>query len=81
MLAHTGAACRREENFWRANEYLPERWIDIREPHAASIVAPFGRGKRMCPGKRFVELELHLILAKVIIDASNYVSVNHSFLQ
>ncbi|CAH0731878.1 unnamed protein product, partial [Brenthis ino] len=66
VLAHTGAACRREENFWRASEYLPERWIDVREPHAASIVAPFGRGRRMCPGKRFVELELHLILAKIL---------------
>ncbi|XP_050354520.1 ecdysone 20-monooxygenase isoform X1 [Nymphalis io] len=66
VLAHTGAACRREENFWRASEYLPERWIDVREPHVPGIVAPFGRGRRMCPGKRFVELELHLILAKII---------------
>ncbi|XP_041982986.1 ecdysone 20-monooxygenase isoform X2 [Aricia agestis] len=66
VLAHTGAACRREENFWRATEYLPERWLSVREPHAASLVAPFGRGKRMCPGKRFVELELHLILAKIL---------------
>ncbi|XP_045779534.1 ecdysone 20-monooxygenase [Maniola jurtina] len=66
VLAHTGAACRREENFWRASEYLPERWINIREPHASGIVAPFGRGRRMCPGKRFVELELHLILAKIL---------------
>ncbi|XP_073959671.1 ecdysone 20-monooxygenase-like [Choristoneura fumiferana] len=66
VLAHTGAACRREENFWRAREYLPERWLDVREPHAASLVAPFGRGRRMCPGKRFVELELNLLLAKII---------------
>lgn len=65
VLAHTGAACRREENFWRAREYLPERWLSSREPHAAALVAPFGRGRRMCPGKRFVELELHLLLAKV----------------
>ncbi|KAJ0172220.1 hypothetical protein K1T71_012193 [Dendrolimus kikuchii] len=66
ILAHTGAACRREENFWRAQEYVPERWIDIREPHAASLVAPFGRGRRMCPGKRFVDLELYLLLAKIM---------------
>ncbi|XP_031770459.1 ecdysone 20-monooxygenase isoform X2 [Galleria mellonella] len=66
VLAHTGAACRREENFWRATEYLPERWLRTREPHAASLVAPFGRGRRMCPGKRFVELELHLLLAKIM---------------
>ncbi|KAM3961223.1 cytochrome P450 family 24 subfamily A member shade isoform 1-T1 [Aphomia sociella] len=66
VLAHTGAACRREENFWCAEQYLPERWLCGREPHAASLVAPFGRGRRMCPGKRFVELELHLLLAKIM---------------
>ncbi|XP_049884942.1 ecdysone 20-monooxygenase isoform X2 [Pectinophora gossypiella] len=66
VLAHTGAACRREENFWRAQEFMPERWTQIREPHASSLVAPFGRGRRMCPGKRFVELQLHLILAKIM---------------
>ncbi|XP_037962662.1 ecdysone 20-monooxygenase [Plutella xylostella] len=66
VLAHTGAACRRDENFWRAREYLPERWIEPREPHAASLVAPFGRGRRMCPGKRFVEIELQLLLAKIV---------------
>lgn len=59
------AACRREENFWRANEYLPERWMEVREPHAVSLVAPFGRGYRQCPGKRFVEQQLDLLLAKV----------------
>ncbi|CAG9793265.1 unnamed protein product [Diatraea saccharalis] len=66
VLCHTGAACRREDNFWRATEYLPERWVSVREPHAASLVAPFGRGRRMCPGKRFVECELHLLLAKIM---------------
>lgn len=66
ILAHTGAACRNEENFWRAREYLPERWTEPREPHAVGLVAPFGRGRRMCPGKRFVELELQLLLAKIM---------------
>ncbi|KAL4702719.1 hypothetical protein ACJJTC_011584 [Scirpophaga incertulas] len=66
VLAHTGAACRREENFWRATEYLPERWLSLAEPHSPGLVAPFGRGRRMCPGKRFVELELHLLMAKIL---------------
>ncbi|XP_045538065.1 ecdysone 20-monooxygenase [Papilio machaon] len=66
VLAHTGAACRREENFRRAREYLPERWAGGFEPHSPGLVAPFGRGRRMCPGKRFVELELHLLLAKIM---------------
>ncbi|XP_068619922.1 ecdysone 20-monooxygenase [Battus philenor] len=66
VLAHTGAACRREENFFRAQEFLPERWTGCFEPHSPGLVAPFGRGRRMCPGKRFVELELHLLLAKIM---------------
>ncbi|KAJ8709193.1 hypothetical protein PYW07_009019 [Mythimna separata] len=66
ILAHTGAACRREENFWRAREFIPERWVKPTAPHAATLVAPFGRGRRMCPGKRFVDLELHLLLAKIM---------------
>ncbi|XP_038207174.1 ecdysone 20-monooxygenase isoform X1 [Zerene cesonia] len=84
VLAHTVTACRREENFWRASEYLPERWIDVREPHAASLVAPFGRGKRMCPGKRFVELELHLLLAKILqnwrVEFEGEIDVQFDFL-
>jgi ecdysone 20-monooxygenase len=44
---------------------LPERWLLGKEPHAAALVAPFGRGRRMCPGKRFVELELNILLVKV----------------
>lgn len=34
-------------------------------PHSPLLVAPFGAGRRICPGKRFVELALQLILAKV----------------
>lgn len=66
VLAHTGAACRREENFYRAREFVPERWLSHAAPHAPALVAPFGRGRRMCPGKRFVDLELHLLLAKIM---------------
>lgn len=34
--------------------------------HSPAIVVPFGVGKRTCPGKRFVEMELNLIVAKLI---------------
>jgi ecdysone 20-monooxygenase len=47
---------------------MPERWLHHGEMTRTSpfLVVPFGCGRRVCPGKRFVEQELHLVLAKVI---------------
>lgn len=56
-----------EENFKDAKKYLPERWTTPTTPHSPLLVAPFGAGRRICPGKRFVDLALQLILAKVFI--------------
>lgn len=54
-----------EENFKDAGRYLPDRWLTSISPHSPLLVAPFGAGRRICPGKRFVDLALQLILAKV----------------
>lgn len=56
-----------EENFKDAKKYLPERWTTPTSPHSPLLVAPFGAGRRICPGKRFVDLALQLILAKVLL--------------
>ncbi|XP_076235574.1 cytochrome P450 family 24 subfamily A member shade [Calliopsis andreniformis] len=66
VLLHTWIAGLNERNFKDASQYLPERWLRPMTPHSPLLVAPFGAGRRMCPGKRFVELALQLILAKVI---------------
>lgn len=65
-------SCHDPENFKDPDTFLPERWLsnesklNTRSSEAgASIVVPFGIGKRQCPGRRFVEMELMLILAKV----------------
>lgn len=63
-------ACNNDANFPNAKEYRPERWLDekrqftVNVPNAC-IVVPFGIGRRTCPGKRFVEMEVMLLLAKV----------------
>lgn len=67
-------SCHDSENFANPDEYIPERWLSNendtncrnRDP-GVNIVVPFGVGKRQCPGRRFVEMELLLILAKVKI--------------
>ncbi|XP_011314519.1 ecdysone 20-monooxygenase isoform X2 [Fopius arisanus] len=66
VLLHTWIAGLKEGNFKNASEFMPERWLDHSEPHSPILVAPFGAGRRICPGKRFVEQALYLILAKVI---------------
>lgn len=52
-----------EENFPDANQFIPERWLG--KEKMPWLVAPFGAGRRLCPGKRFVELELQVLLAQV----------------
>lgn len=73
VLCHTMIACHSEENFRYANHFLPERWITAGKDnsrfnlrHSPNLVLPFGIGRRSCPGKRFVDMELTLLIAKVI---------------
>lgn len=65
-------SCHDPENFKSPDEFLPERWLmDETKTNSrcteagANLVVPFGVGKRQCPGRRFVEMELTLITAKV----------------
>ncbi|XP_050362874.1 cytochrome P450 CYP12A2-like [Nymphalis io] len=61
-----------EEQFPRAKEFIPERWITEKtdplhhsnaHPFAFS---PFGFGVRSCIGRRIAELEIEIFLTKVI---------------
>ncbi|KAF7285325.1 hypothetical protein GWI33_011118 [Rhynchophorus ferrugineus] len=57
-----------EEYFKNSNQFLPERWLKNnclnRQAHPF-VSLPFGYGKRMCLGKRFAELEMLILLAKI----------------
>ncbi|KAF4530576.1 hypothetical protein B566_EDAN006782 [Ephemera danica] len=72
VLCHLREACNDERNFVRANEFLPERWVPKEAaklglvPHFPFLVAPFGFTRRICPGKKFAELEMSLFLAKTV---------------
>lgn len=72
VLCHTALACLEEHNFENAKEFEPERWLGERGVKtnnlARFLVVPFGVGRRMCPGKRFIKQELLLILAKIVKD-------------
>lgn len=65
-------SCHDPQNFTYPEDFKPERWLvdnsmaNTRGTEVgANLVVPFGVGKRQCPGRRFVEMELMLIVAKV----------------
>ena len=67
----------RDENvFEEPNAFRPERWlrgkkvslqnskvVEVKEVFSS---LPFGFGRRMCIGRRIAELELHLLLARIV---------------
>ncbi|XP_065721075.2 ecdysone 20-monooxygenase isoform X2 [Drosophila suzukii] len=73
VLCQNMIACHKDSNFKGAQQFSPERWIDPATENftvnvdSASIVVPFGVGRRSCPGKRFVEMEVVLLLAKMVL--------------
>ncbi|XP_053966323.1 probable cytochrome P450 49a1 [Anastrepha ludens] len=61
--------------FPEPKRFLPERWMKQSEasaqcPHVGRkihpfVSLPFGYGRRMCVGRRFAEIELNMLLAKI----------------
>ncbi|XP_011191202.2 probable cytochrome P450 49a1 isoform X2 [Zeugodacus cucurbitae] len=61
--------------FPEPKRFVPERWLKQNEtsavcPHAGRkihpfVSLPFGYGRRMCVGRRFAEIELNMLLAKI----------------
>lgn len=70
LLCHTNIACRDEQNFKNPNAFRPERWLGEEKSQTANsatfLVTPFGVGKRICPGKRFIEHVLPVLLEQTI---------------
>lgn len=57
-----------EKYFRDPHKFRPERWLKEDETEKSHPFAslPFGFGSRMCPGKRFAELEMTILLKAVI---------------
>jgi cytochrome P450 family 12 len=74
VVASSALLALKEENFPRNKEFLPERWLrdttDTGCPSARGsnpfVYLPFGFGARMCVGKRFAELELEMLIARMV---------------
>ncbi|XP_044748575.1 probable cytochrome P450 49a1 [Coccinella septempunctata] len=71
-----------DEYFPRSSEFLPERWLSKDQNNTRHNFAslPFGFGKRMCLGRRFADLEMQIVIAKVIKNykvSYNYPSLDY----
>ncbi|XP_032522980.2 probable cytochrome P450 49a1 isoform X1 [Danaus plexippus] len=56
-----------DDYFTNASQFCPERWLQrsIYKHHPFASL-PFGFGKRMCLGRRFAELEINIIICKMV---------------
>ncbi|XP_077564877.1 putative cytochrome P450 301a1, mitochondrial [Haemaphysalis longicornis] len=60
---------RAEENFERPELFLPERWLKSNQGkwrHHAYASLPFSFGTRMCLGRRLAELQIWILVAKIL---------------
>lgn len=63
-----------EAQFKQNKKFIPERWLkdnnDAQCPHAKDAhpfaYIPFGFGSRMCVGRRFAELEIEVVVSRII---------------
>ncbi|XP_076231363.1 putative cytochrome P450 49a1 [Calliopsis andreniformis] len=55
-----------DKYFPRSKEFLPERWLQSDGVCHNFASLPFGYGRRMCLGRRFAELEILIVVSKIL---------------
>jgi cytochrome P450 len=69
IITQNQVSCRQSEYFSDPNSFIPERWLKDSvnfEKRSPFLLLPFGYGPRMCIGRRFAEMEIYVLLAKII---------------
>jgi len=65
MVMDAQAAGLREQDFEKADKFVPERWLEPENIHPFASI-PFGHGSRSCVGKVLAEVQIGVCLAKII---------------
>nr|XP_003703365.1 PREDICTED: probable cytochrome P450 49a1 [Megachile rotundata] len=58
--------CNLDKYFPRSKEFVPERWLHSDGVRHSFASLPFGYGRRMCLGRRFAELEMLIVISKIL---------------
>ena len=69
LLTHMRYSYMQDENFSRASEMIPERWLKGQTQcphHNPQAFTPFGSGPRFCPGRNLAMLEMKMVLSMLI---------------
>lgn len=71
VSVHPWSVVRDEANFHRPTEFIPERWVGAQNGTNAwgdklEASTPFYMGPRVCLGKNLAQLEMRLLLAKMV---------------
>ena len=58
----------RHRRLWQnPDRFDPTRWLGVEPPAERMAFIPFGQGPRVCPGKRFAELEMLAIMSELLL--------------
>jgi cytochrome P450 len=72
ILVLNGHVGSQEENFTRAAEFRPERWLEPveqrGEAHNMKAFMPFGSGPRFCPGRQLAMLQIKMVMSMLCRD-------------
>lgn len=56
------------------NDFTPERWMNRDSKIHPFASLPYGYGSRMCLGRRFADLEIQILLAKVRLKPNIFIA-------
>ena len=69
VFCHFLVTCQMENHFQEATCFKPERWMGRSRQQINPFASmPFGAGPRMCVGRRFTEHQLHMTIAKLVLN-------------
>ncbi|CAG2121054.1 unnamed protein product [Medioppia subpectinata] len=75
ILVYQGYIMRNEKEWERANDFMPERFLDSEGQFVSTrpkAYMPFGVGRRVCPGERLAIADLFLVLVRFLQRTQRY---------